>query len=100
MPEYRARVTIPGLPLTADDQHDALMDALVRDAGELGPVMTWTDDQSATIVILATDAPDEATAAGELLAAVIDSLRSAGLEHLYPTAVELEAVDDREPAAA
>jgi hypothetical protein len=96
VPEYRARVTIPGLPLTADDQHNALMDVLVHDAGELGPVMTWTDDWSGTIVILATDAPDEATAAGEMLAAVVDSLRCAALEHLYPTALEMERVDESE----
>jgi hypothetical protein len=46
------------------------------------------------------NASDPASTAGELHAAVVDSLRVAGLEQLYPSKVELELVDEQAPVVA
>jgi hypothetical protein len=99
MPEYRAWITIPGLAVDASDESQwmPLLDALRRDHDELGPIL---GGDAHVQVVVATDAPDEASAAGELHAAVVDSLRAAGLEHLYPSALELQLVDADERAAA
>jgi hypothetical protein len=98
MPEYRAWITIPGLPIEPDDASIALHRVLDRDHGELGPILGG--DAGGVKVVLSTTAPDPATAAGDLHAAVVDSLRVAGLEHLYPSEIELELVDEQTPVAA
>jgi hypothetical protein len=98
MPEYRAWITIPGLPIDPDDASIELHRILDRDHGELGPILGG--DAEGVQVVLSVNASDPAAAAGELHAAVVDSLRSAGLEHLYPSAIELEVVDEHAPVAA
>ncbi|HEX7300962.1 MAG TPA: hypothetical protein VF257_18340 [Solirubrobacteraceae bacterium] len=98
MPEYRAWITIPGLPIEPDDASLALHRTLDRDHGELGPILGG--DARGVQVVLSTTASDPAAAAGELHAAVVDSLRIAGLEHLYPSAIELEVVDEHTSAVA
>lgn len=98
MPEYRAWITIPGLPIEPDEASFALASALDRDHGDLGPILGGSSE--AVQVVLSTEAADPATAAGELHAAVVDSLRVAGLAHLYPSAIELELVDAHTSVAA
>jgi hypothetical protein len=98
MPEYRAWITIPGLPIEPDDASMTLHRVLDREHGDLGPILGG--DAQGVKVVVSTAAPDPVTAAGELHAAVIDSLRIAGLKHLYPSAIELELVDEHAPVAA
>jgi hypothetical protein len=98
MPEYRAWITIPGLPIEPDHASLALHRALDRDHGELGPILGG--DADGVQVVLSTNATDPAAAAGKLHAAVLHSLRVAGLEHLYPSAIELELADEHTSVAA
>lgn len=92
--EYRSWITIPGLPFVHEAEHTRLHDALVEQANNLGPVMTWTDDRQSTVVVLGSEAEDEAAAVGIMTSAVISALRASGLGHLYPASVEVQVADD------
>lgn len=85
--EFRAWITIPGIDVESEHA-DRLHRALDQRYGDLGPVLSGATD--ATIVVVATDAEDEAGAAGELVHAVTDALRRARLADRYPVAVEIE----------
>jgi hypothetical protein len=98
MPEYRAWITIPGLPIEPDDASIALHRVLDRDHSEFGPILGG--DADGVQVILSMNAPDPASAVGEFHAAVVDSLRATGLDHLHPSKIELELLDDQAPVAA
>lgn len=98
--EYRAWLTIPGLPFSDEADHERLHRILDRDHGSYGPVMTWTDDGTATQIVLATDAADEAAAADELTSVVAQALHTADLGGLYPARVEIVPVTDGTVLAA
>lgn len=95
--EYRAWISIPGLPHDGDTW-EPVIEALERDHDELGPVIAWSDTDIATIV-MSTDTIDEATAAATMTAAVSEALHAAGLGRLYPTRIELALADDDRPQA-
>jgi hypothetical protein len=92
--EFRAHNTVPGLPFTAESDHERLFEHLIQDFGELGPLMTWASSGESTVVVLATDADDESQAAGEMIAAVAVSLHRSGLGHLYPAAIGIELAEE------
>lgn len=92
--EYRGWIKVPGLAFEREVEHERLYEMLLRDHVDLGPVMSWEDGGSTTVVLLGIDAEDEAAAAGAMSAAVVDSLHASGLGHLYPAAVEIEPADD------
>jgi hypothetical protein len=90
--EYRSWIEVPGLPYSEAPDHERLFEALLELHVELGPVMGWTDDGQATLVVLSTDGKSRASAVDEMEEAVADALRSSGLGHLTPTASVVEAV--------
>ncbi len=93
--EFRSWIKVPGLAYEQEVEHERLHKMLLRDHVDLGPVMSWADGGSSTVVVLAIDAADEAAAAGAMSDAVVDSLHASGLGHLYPAAVEVEPAGDR-----
>jgi len=88
--EYRAWITVPGLPLAAEDRWGPLIRHLEREYDEYGPILGWEPEGSH--IVLSMDARSEAIAARDLFHAVVESLRASGLEELYPTHVEIEPV--------
>jgi hypothetical protein len=87
--EFRAYVAVPGVDVESDDA-ERLLDVLADRHGGLGPVLSGHGD--GLQVIVSTDTDDEATAARDLYAAVMDGLQHAGLAHRYASRLELELV--------
>jgi hypothetical protein len=98
--EYRAWISVPGLPLEAEQRWEPLIERLEREHHDYGPILAWEADGAQ--VVLSTDAPSEAIAARDLYHAVAESLRATGLSELYPTRVAIVPVsaDQITPAAA
>jgi hypothetical protein len=90
--EFRSWVKIPGLQQEQEQEHERLYELLLRDHVDLGPVMTWRDGGSSTVVVLAADAEDEASAVDLMRSAVANSLHVGGLGYLDPIVVEVESV--------
>ena len=97
MPEFRAFITIPALPFTAEDTWEPLAAALERDHAERGPILNWEGEDLQ--VVLSMAAEDQALAVRTLVGDVTDALRAAGLGDRYPSAFELEAIAGAEHAA-
>ena len=91
--EYRAFVTVPGLPFSQDAKWEPFIEALESVHGDLGPVLSW--ERGEATVMLATDAAEGAEAASTVVRAVADGLLAAGLGGHYPSNVALER--DAEP---
>ena len=91
MPEFRAHITVAGLPIRDTARWEPFRDALEREHANLGPILSWRT--GVLVVALAADCDDQAEAAAVMIAAVTDSLRAAGLGALYPAVIELEPVD-------
>lgn len=98
--EYRARIEVPNLPLSREVDHERLFRALLKDHNDLGPVMTWTDDGAATLVVLSLDQDDRDSAVETMIDAVRDSLRASSLSDLSPTVADVEMVDGPAATAA
>jgi hypothetical protein len=96
--EYRGWVTVASVDIESDEA-ERLLTVLQDHHGELGPVLSGARDGLQVIVAIAVDGEDEAMAAAELYAAVADGLRRADLGDRYPTAIELEPVDERDVSA-
>ena len=90
--EYRARIEVPELPVEDESRWGPLMDRLVGDCGEFGPVLSWEGDS--VLVVMSTEAADRSTAARRLFDAVTECLVSVGLSDLYPVSVEVELADE------
>lgn len=88
--EYRAWVTVPELPLSAQEQWEPLMHYMETVQADFGPIISWASGDAANLVLF-TDAPDESTAAQMMYDAVVDGLRASGLANRYPVRVEVEA---------
>lgn len=97
--EYRAWIDVPGLPVADEADWQRLMDRLEESHGELGPVGSWEQPDTLTVV-LSTDADTPVAAARELVDAVLDSLQAAGMSEKVPTAMRLEPVTEDAPAPA
>jgi hypothetical protein len=95
--EYRLWVTVPDLPLDAEELWTPFSDWLERNRGSLGPILSWVGDGSLNVV-LATDADDEAAASQGAVEAVTSALHATGLGDRSPLAVDAGRVD--EPVAA
>jgi hypothetical protein len=98
--EYRGWITVPGLTVEREADHDRLSRTLAREYGAYGPIMSWTDDGRSAQIVLATDAPDEAAAAAAMTNVVAAALRMSNLGHLYPAGSEVVAVDEGVVATA
>jgi hypothetical protein len=96
--EFRARITVEGLPFDNEDRWTPIIDALQRDPGDFGPIISWTDNVAH--FVLSADADDHAAAADTMTHAVAEALRDAGAADLYPSHVEIEPADELEHAAA
>jgi 2C-methyl-D-erythritol 2,4-cyclodiphosphate synthase len=88
MPEFRAIITVAGLPVEDEARWGRLATVLDRDHAEFGPVLSW--DGGNLQVVLATEAPKAAQAAAELRSVVSNALAVAGLADVSATAVEVE----------
>ncbi|HEY7960409.1 MAG TPA: hypothetical protein VID29_00675 [Solirubrobacteraceae bacterium] len=97
--EYRIFVQISGVPLENEASWERLIGWLELNHGDLGPVISWDDNTTARITV-ATDAEDAAAAAEIASSAVSRALHATDLGALYPRAIEIEALDDKEPIAA
>lgn len=98
MSEYRAWVTVPGLPFGAEDRWEPVIEKLERDAPDLGPVIGWTGDVAHFVV--SADVDDPAELAERAVSAISRALRAAGHGDLYPAAFEVEAAEDEQLVAA
>ncbi len=83
--EYRVWVRISGLSFEQEGSWGQLLRVLERDHGECGPVISWPDDHSSAVVIVAADAMSAAAASATLTAVVIEALRVCGLDSLVAT---------------
>lgn len=91
--EYRARITIPGIPVALESAWEPLLSRLESDHGKFGPVLAWdggAPDWPDAVVVMSTDAENEATAAGRMIEATLAALRDTGLGDRYTSRVELE----------
>jgi hypothetical protein len=95
--EFRVAVQIRHLSLDAEDKWDYLIRTLENRCGELGPVLSWDDEDTARIT-LAMDGRSPAVAAGEATKLIGDVMGLLGLEHLFPSVVEVEPIKTDEPA--
>ncbi len=97
-------VKVPSLPHTEEWAVNAIVDALEKLHGDLGPVLTWEGDTM--VVVLAAEKPDFAAAATTAIEAVRDALRDTGYDATHaPIGVEVEVVyetpaSERVPARA
>ena len=96
--EYRAWITVPGLAFEDEERWEPFITSLERERADLGAIIGWDGDDA--YVVVTTDAPDRATAALELLAAVGDALRRACLEDAEPRVARIEVVPEDELRAA
>jgi hypothetical protein len=96
--EYRAWISVPGLPVEAAQRWEPLIERLEHEHGEFGPILAWEHDGAQ--LVLSTDAPNEAVAARDMYHAVAESLRATGLAELYPARVEIVAVPAEQAASA
>lgn len=98
--EYRATVTVQRPHPISPEEYSAVLAALERGHGELGPV-GGGGSRDTVVFVLSTDHHDlPAHAAGEMIDAVIDALGNARLADAWPVKVELEAVapdEERDP---
>lgn len=92
MSEYRLHITVPRLPFRHEHRWEPLIEHLERCYEGLGPIIAWHDEETAWVVV-ATEAESEAAAVKAGVDAVVDSLVAADLGHLYPSAVDAEAID-------
>lgn len=90
--EYRIWVTIPQLPLSAESTWEPFIERFEERHGDLGPVLGWEDGTAS--VVVSTAAADEAEAARVATDATIDVLHVCGLGDHYPSALEVERVED------
>lgn len=90
--EYRAWITVPGLPLAHEAAWQPLIAHMESAYSEYGPVISWYDDGAR--IVLSADAPSETDAAQTLYDAVAESLRAVGLTERYPSAVAVEPAGD------
>lgn len=90
--EQRAWITIENFP---DDEAawSSLLAALDSRSGEYGPVLGGGDKRSVRIVMSA-DIEDRAEFARLMVDRVVDALRATGMENLYPSAIEIESIED------
>ena len=80
--EYRVWVEISGLLFEQEEKWEQLLRVLERDHGEFGPVISWPDDHSAAVVIVAANATSATAASVTLTAVVTEALRVCGLDSL------------------
>ncbi|HEX3735050.1 MAG TPA: hypothetical protein VHU86_07820 [Solirubrobacterales bacterium] len=97
--EYRSWIEIPGLAYAQEAEHERLFRALLRDHVDLGPVMSWTDDRTGTLVVLSANGENRSSAVEQMTDAVADALRSSGLDNLTPVASIAEPVVEGQAAA-
>jgi hypothetical protein len=95
--EFRAFVTVPGIPVDDEDAGTALMAHLEREHARFGPIIGW--ENGVASLTLSMEAEDPAQAAGALTNVVVGALRSAGLGRLHPTSIEVEPIEDALPVA-
>ncbi len=91
--EYRARITVPDLPVGEESQWGPLIEHLESRFGRFGPVLSWQG--RSVLVVMATEAGDRNAAARALFDAVAESLSAVGLADHYPASVEIEMSEDR-----
>jgi hypothetical protein len=102
--EYRGTITVRRPRAISNAEYTRVLEALERRHEELGPVGGGGTRDTA-VYVLSTDRYDlAALAAEELLEAVVDALRYAGLADAWPVDLNLEVVevgdDEEEPRAA
>ena len=89
--EFRAWITVPGLPFDAEERWESFIRHLEREHAEHGPIIGWDGDVAH--VVISTDAGSESAAARQLSAAVGESLRAVGLIEAGAAVASIEHVN-------
>jgi len=98
--EFRARITVDGVPYEKPGAWEPLIERLEAVAAEYGPVLTWSDDGRSAVIVMSTEAQTPARAALAFYTTVAETLQALGMAGAYPSSVKVEPADDRQPAAA
>jgi hypothetical protein len=91
--EYRATITVQRQRPISMREYSSVLAALERWHGELGPVGGGGGRDTATYVMSTDRWPTRTRAAQEMVEALFDALRYAGLDDAWPVDIELERVD-------
>lgn len=92
--ELRARITVPSVPYDRPDLWEPLIERLERDAGQYGPVLTWTDDWDGLVVTMSADVPSNAHLAVDAVQKVARAIRLENLGDAYPSKIEIEPAEE------
>lgn len=96
--EFRAWITVPGLPFDAEERWEPFIGHLEREHAEHGPILGWDGDVAHVVVSM--DARSDSAAARQLCAVVGESLRAVGLGDVRPSVASVEPVSLDEPGSA
>lgn len=97
--EYRVHIT-HGSEYT-DDLGDQLLDALIDQVPDWGPVLSANLADTTITITLALDAPDILAALSQAIVPARHALELAGVnDHAQVCSVEIELVRDDQPVAA
>ena len=96
--EYRTWVFIAGLVADEQSRWEPFIERLEYDVRDYQPSIGWRGEEAH--VVMSFEAADIAGAAAHGVALVADALQTTGLGELYPTRVELEALNGAGSAAA
>lgn len=88
--EYRAHVTVDDFPESPENEAGVELLRWLDEHTDMGPAMSGPDQRSPAVVVLATDAPNEAAAVRAMTDALAVALDGVGLEHCYPGHIEIE----------
>jgi hypothetical protein len=91
--EYRATITVHRPRPISRDEYTAVLAALERSHGELGPVGGGGERDTAVFVMSSDRYDLPAPAAGEMIDAVVDALEDVGMADAWPVNLDLEVVE-------
>ena len=72
--EYRVWLKISGLSFEHEEEWGQLLRVLERDHGAFGPVISWSADHAAAVVIVSVNAMNATAASARLTAVVTEAL--------------------------
>lgn len=94
--EYRATIIVQSPQPISMDEYESVLAALERWHGDLGPVGGGGSHDTAVYVLSTDRWPMRGMAVKEMMEALLDALRYAGLADAWPSDIELEEVTEKE----
>jgi hypothetical protein len=94
--EYRGTITVRRQGPITMDEYASVLAALERWHSELGPVGGGGGRDTAVYVMSTDRWPARAWAAQEMVGALFDALRYAGLDDAWPVDIEMEEVPEQD----